>query len=535
MSSEKIIIVDDEIDVLDLCKRILEAKGYQVTAARDGYQVVEFAKKEHFDLLLTDIRMPGMSGLEVAQAVKQFAPNVICVTMTGFSTMDMAIEALKLGIDEFIMKPFSPDELGMAISKALDKERLRKENFRLRSLIPLFELNKTLLGTVEVEEVLRQLFDISKTETKADLARIYTFEQGEIVSHFEAEANNEEIQKQREASNQLAKLIFESSQQLSLNLKNADPQQRALLDQLKAQFVIASPLKSKESNLGALILARTQNDFAAGDANFLSVLAGQASIALENAHLFTEIQEAYEELKMLDHMKSEFINIAAHELRTPLAILMGYASMLEEDLQGTQKDYMTTIMRNSLRLTALIDDMLSLQSLESGIISISKDPLNLPEAVQDAIGDLSLWAEQKNLTIEVDIPADFPPMIADRQKFDLILVNLINNAVKFTPVGGHITLQARVTGKNTTTISITNTGISIPKKELGRIFDRFYQVEQSLTREHGGIGLGLSIAKGMVLVCGGEIYAESEEGQSTTFIFTLPLNNSHLKERLLKI
>ncbi|HXW01030.1 MAG TPA: response regulator, partial [Anaerolineae bacterium] len=320
MSSEKIIIVDDEIDVLDLCKRILEAKGYQVTTARDGHQVVEFAKKEHFDLLLTDIRMPGMSGLDVAQAVKQFAPNVICVTMTGFSTMDMAIEALKLGIDEFIMKPFSPDELSMTISKALDKERLRKENFRLRSLIPLFELNKTLLGTVEVEEVLRQLLDISRAETKADLAKIYTFEQGEIVAHFESEADNGASQ-QQEASNQLAQLIFQSSQQLILQLQNADPQHDALRDQLQAQFVIATPLKSKESNLGALILARSQSNFAAGDANFLSVLAGQASIALENAHLFTEIQKAYEELKMLDHMKSEFINIAAHELRTPLAIL----------------------------------------------------------------------------------------------------------------------------------------------------------------------------------------------------------------------
>ncbi len=534
MSSEKIIIVDDEIDVLDLCRRILESKGYQVTTARDGHQVVEFAQKEHFDLLLTDIRMPGMSGLEVAQAVKQCDPNVICVTMTGFSTMDMAIEALKLGIDEFIMKPFSPDELNMAISKALDKERLRKENFRLRSLIPLFELNKTLLGTVEVDEVLHQLLDIAKAETKADFARIYTFDEGEIVAHFEPETNDASPQ-QLEASHQLAKTIFEGSSQLVLNPQTTDPQQRRWLEQLTMQFVIATPLKSKESILGALILARSQNNFAASDSNFLSVLAGQASIALENARLFSEIQEAYEELKMLDHMKSEFINIAAHELRTPLAILMGYASMLEEDLQGVQHDYISTIMRNSLRLTHLIDDMLSLQSLESGIVSLAKDPLDLPEAVQAAIDDLSLWAEQKKLTLEVDIPPNFPQMIADRQKFDLIVVNLINNAVKFTPSGGHINFKARVTGENTTTISVTNSGISIPKKELGRVFERFYQIEKSLTREHGGIGLGLSIARGMVNVCGGEIYAESEEGESTTFTFTLPLDNSNLKERALKI
>jgi signal transduction histidine kinase/DNA-binding response OmpR family regulator len=534
MSSEKIIIVDDETDVLDLCKRILEVKGYQVTTARDGHEVIECAKKEHFDLLLTDIRMPGMSGLEVAQKVKQFAPDVICVTMTGFSTMDMAIEALKLGIDEFIMKPFSPDELSMAISKALDKERLRKENFRLRSLIPLFELNKTLLGTVEVEEVLRQLLDIAKTETKADFARIYTFDNGQIVAHFESLAHDESSQKQQEASFQLARLI-EGGPQLSLTNPTANPQQQALLEQLDMRFVIATPLKSKEITLGALILARSQSNFAGGDSNFLSVLAGQASIALENARLFSEIQAAYEELKMLDHMKSEFINIAAHELRTPLAILMGYASMLEEDLQGVQRDYMATIMRNSLRLTHLIDDMLSLQSLESGVVSLGKEPLNLTEAVQAAVDDLSLWAEQKNLTIELDIPADFPQMTADRQKFDLIIVNLFNNAVKFTPPEGHITLKARVTGENMTTISVTNSGISIPKKELNRVFERFYQVEKSLTREHGGIGLGLSIAKGMVNVCGGEIYAESEEGKSTTFTFTLPLDNSHLKDRSLKI
>ncbi|NJN92858.1 MAG: HAMP domain-containing histidine kinase [Anaerolineales bacterium] len=282
-------------------------------------------------------------------------------------------------------------------------------------------------------------------------------------------------------------------------------------------------------------MARAGSDFTTGDSNFLSVLAGQASIALENAHLFSEIQKAYDELKILDHMKSEFINIAAHELRTPLAILMGYASMLEEDLAGVQRDYMATIMRNSMRLTHLIDDMLSLQSLESGLVSLSREPLILLEAVQAAVDDLSLWSEEKKLSIEIDIPVDFPEMVADQQKIDLIIVNLIHNAVKFTPAGGQIIFKARVTGENNATISVTNTGISIPKKELTRVFERFYQVEKSLTREHGGIGLGLSIAKGMVNVCGGEIYAESEEGESTTFTFTLPLDNSHLKEQMLKI
>lgn len=534
MTSEKIIIVDDEPDVLDLCRRILEGKGYQVKTARDGNEVIRLARQENFNLLLTDIRMPGLSGLEVAQAVKKFSPDITCVTMTGFSTMDMAIEALKLGIDEFILKPFSPDDLSSAVAKALEKERLRKENFRLRSLIPLFQLNQTLMGTVEVEKVLGQLLDISRAETNADFAGLYTFEQDKLVSHFELEGEAEKRQRQQEAGEKLAKLTLENSQQLSFNRLNADSIQLDLLEALQVGFIIATPLKYKETVLGVLILARTANNFAPSDNDFLSVLASQASIALENARLFSEIQAAYKELQMLDHMKSEFINIAAHELRTPLAILMGYASMLEEDLQGYQRDYISTITRNSLRLSSLIDDMLNLQSLESGVVSLSKDELDLMEAIKSALQDLALWIDEKKLTVHLDIPDNFPQMVVDRQKFDLIVINLVNNAVKFTPPQGEITLKASTNGENAT-ISITNTGISIPKEKLNRVFDRFYQIENSLTREHGGIGLGLSIARGMVVVCGGEIHAESEEGKNTTFVFTLPLDNTNLQERALKM
>ena len=143
MAKEKILIVDDEKDVLDLCKRILETQGYNVKSTHNGYEAIDIAHNEDFDLLLTDIKMPGMSGLEIAQMLKESDPGIICVTMTGFSTMDMAINALKLGIDEFILKPFTPKELIIAVANALEKERLRIENFRLSSLIPLFELNKT--------------------------------------------------------------------------------------------------------------------------------------------------------------------------------------------------------------------------------------------------------------------------------------------------------------------------------------------------------------------------------------------------------
>lgn len=534
MAGEKILIVDDEIDVLELCKRILETKGYQVKTASNGYEAINMAKFEVFDLLLTDNQMPGITGLEIAQALKQSDPNIICVTMTGFSTIDIVIEALKIDIDEFVMKPFTPNELSMAIAKALEKQRLRRENFRLRSLIPLFELNRSLLGTREVKGLLNQLLKISKEETQADLVWLYTNTDGQITPHYHEEQANNSTSTQNEACLKLAQQVFEANQQLFVIHKNADEQEVALLNQLQAQSMIATPLQSQTENLGALVLIREKNDFAPSDGEFLSVMCGQASIALENARLFTDKQKAYEELQKLDHMKSEFINIAAHELRTPLTILMGYTTIVEDLADETQAEFVGPIIRNAMRLRGLIDDMLNLKYLESGIPTMEREPLNLAEAVHAVIADMALSLKEKNITVEVDIPSDFPMMIADSKKLDLIMFNLVDNAIKFNKPDGKIFIQA-MSDDTYATLSVKDTGIGIPKTNRDKIFERFVQLEPSLTREHGGIGLGLATVRGMVNVCGGEISVNSTEDEGSTFTFTLPLDNTHLEVQKLVI
>ena len=535
MPSEKIIIVDDEADVLDLCYRVLTFDGFQVKTARNGFEAIDIARQERFDLLLTDIKMPGMDGLEIAQTLKKADPQIICVTMTGYSTIDIVIEALKLGVDEFITKPFTPKELSIVIAKALEAERLRKENFRLHSLIPLFELNRTLMKTMEVDELLARLLEIAQKETEADAAMIHIFDGNNLKIHFHPRTADQINAESNEAYRQLAELAQTRGEQVVLSRTRVDnsPSDQ-ILEITKMQTALATPLKSQNRNYGVLILARRAADFSLSDYDFVTVLSGQASIALENARLFTQIQEAYQQLQMLDHMKSEFINIAAHELRTPLAILMGYTSILEDDLSGLQREYVSKITRNALRLRSLIDDMLNLKHLESGKISLNHEVLDLHRVLHDIVQDMSLLIAEKGLDLQVTIPADFPPMIADRQKLDLIIMNLLHNAIKFTPPNGQIAFQAKVQG-NQALMSIRDTGIGIPKSELNRIFDRFYQVQKSLTREYGGIGLGLAIARGMVEVCGGEICVDSEPGQGTTFFITLPLDNSHLGERILTL
>ncbi|RME79816.1 MAG: hybrid sensor histidine kinase/response regulator [Chloroflexi bacterium] len=538
MAKEKILVVDDEDDVLYLCSRVLAFDGYEVKTARDGLEAIGLAAAEQFDLLLTDIKMPGMTGLEIAQALKKHDPNLICVTMTGYSTIDMVIEALKLGIDEFITKPFTPQELSQAVAKALEKVHLRKENYRLQSLIPLFDLNKTLMGTVEPDKVLRTSMEIARKETRADAALIYTFDaQYAAFQHFCSIGVAEGSENQfTDAADTLANLVLEQGDQLALRRgQTPDNVFEDILDQLDAVAVLATPLQSQKEILGVIVLVRRETPFAPSDGEFLAVLAGQTAIALENARLFSEIQQAYSELKKLDHMKSEFINIAAHELRTPLAILMGYATVLDEDLQDSvQKTYVSHIMRNALRLKSLIDDMLNLKHLETGVITLSRDEVDLRQAVQTVFEDMKLLVAEKKLSVDIQIPADFPPMIIDRQKLDLIIVNLVHNAIKFTPAEGRVAFSAALNGSEAV-IRVSDTGIGIPAEEQERIFQPFYQVEQSLTREFGGIGLGLAIVRGMTEVCGGRISVESTPGEGTTFTVTLPMDNRHLEERYLRL
>jgi len=525
MAREKILIAEDEKDVRDICVRVLSRQDYQVTAVESGLLAIEAASQEPFDILLTDIKMPRMDGLETAQKVMALHPDIVCIVMTGFGTMDTAIKALQLGIDEFLVKPFTPDMLTTAVAKVVEKVRLRRENIRLRALIPLFELSKTFLSAVASEgQLLHQVLEVAQQETRADKAALLLLSEDSqelavcLGSDFDVEAI---------MGHELAIQVAQASEQRILTglpgTTGPSSEWAEKIVRAGIQAAIITPLMSKAKPLGILIVAKShpQDRFAASDAEMLSILCGQAAIAIENARLFKEIQLAYEELKELDRLKSEFINIAAHELRTPLAILMGHASLLAEELDGSAGERMETIVRNARHLRSLINDIVDLRQLEAGEMRLHLDQFNLGELIQTSIDDLRLLARDKRQTVEVLVEDGLPPIIADRQRLSLVLSNLVGNATKFTPEGGVITIRGSLEG-NEVLISVHDNGIGIPTDALDKIFERFFQVEDSLTRQHEGIGLGLSIVKGIVELWGGRVWVESELGRGSTFMFTVP-------------
>ncbi len=523
MTKERILIADDEPHIRAICVRVFEQDGYRVTTADDGYRAIEIAQQEHFDLFLTDIQMPGISGLDSAQIIRGFQPDIVCVVMTGFGTMERAIQAIKLGFTEFIEKPFKPSHLRQAVNRALEKERLRRENARLNALVPLFELNKTLISNVDPDELAGQVLQTTCHELDADRGVLMLCDRHH---HLRLSANiglDEKLVPEpliKELLDQRAQVIFDAKQQPPAGQKNA----QELTQTLGVTNLLFNPLLAMDQPVGALILAKSEADatFAAGDSELLSVLCGQAAVALQNARLFDDIQRAYHELQKVDHIKSEFINIAAHELRTPLAILLGHAGLLADEIKDEgHKKRMQIIVRNALRLRELITALLDMRLLQTGEQQLDITAFDVGELIEDVLQDLEPTATEKALKIEVKTPPNLPPVRSDRQKIHMALGNLVQNAIKFTPHEGRIGVEARDQGKEIW-ISVWDTGIGIPEQEFENIFRAFYQVEDSLTREHEGIGLGLSITQGLVQACGGRIWVESHLNQGSRFTFTLP-------------
>jgi signal transduction histidine kinase len=230
-------------------------------------------------------------------------------------------------------------------------------------------------------------------------------------------------------------------------------------------------------------------------------------------------------LKRVENLKAEFISIASHELRTPLAILMGYISILAEELvdrlNATEQEFMNTIVESGERLAGIVDELVQFAEAEGEQVRFTELKIDLREIAHEAISALEAGVREKGIEVREDFPPRRAEVRGDRKMLLGVLRHLLENAISFNRPGGKISV---VIGERDDfyQVDVKDTGLGIPQVELPRIFDRFYQVEEHMTRQVGGLGLGLSIARRAVELHGGEIWAESVLGQGSTFSFTLP-------------
>jgi signal transduction histidine kinase len=236
---------------------------------------------------------------------------------------------------------------------------------------------------------------------------------------------------------------------------------------------------------------------------------------------------AIAKLEELDCLKSEFIQNVSHELRTPISIILGYAELLNKGelgkLQPDQREPVAIIARRGWMLGKLVNDLATILAAEAG--KIERVPVDLAGLGRTMLADFRMMAEKAELAISAEIMPGLPLVLGDPTHLRRVLDNLLGNALKFTPAGGVITVSLRQEGANVV-LKVADTGIGIPPDKLGHVFDRFYQVDGSMRRRYGGVGLGLALVKEIVEAHGGQVAVESELGQGSVFTVTLPVFES---------
>ncbi len=324
--------------------------------------------------------------------------------------------------------------------------------------------------------------------------------------------------------------VFEHRQPLILLDARNDPRHYKGPDEasgFKTLSLLAVPILYMGQSVGVLeaVNKTAGSHYTGEDVTILETLASLAAASIANAAMQQRVQATYDEMAELERMKNDFIAITSHELRTPLGLILGHSTFLRELLAEKHREQLDTIIRNATRLKEIIENLSSVDNIQSGAARLRRRTIPMTRLIVDIVGSFVAEAREKQVDLRLDVEDDELEVEGDAGKITTVLSNLVKNALDFTDKGGHVVISAeKINGY--VKVSVIDDGIGIPARDLPHIFDRFYQVEAHLTRRHGGMGLGLSAAKAMVEMHRGQIWAESAEGKGSIFTFTLPLESA---------
>jgi signal transduction histidine kinase len=293
--------------------------------------------------------------------------------------------------------------------------------------------------------------------------------------------------------------------------------------------LVAVPLMVRGEVVGVLEALNKKDNahYTEEDLTILETLAALAAQAIQNVSLQRKVRATSIELAELERLKTDFIAIASHELRTPLGLILGHATFLRE-LAGEQYgEQLDMIIRNATKLKTIVENLSNVDNMQNGAARVRNQTVSLRRIIDEVITTFQDEANSKNIVLQSDGGQSPFHLDADGVKLSIALSNLVKNALQFTEPGGHVTINVQEdTGYYK--VTVTDDGIGIPARDLPRVFERFFQVETHLTRRYGGMGLGLAVAKAMIELHGGRIWAESEEGNGSTFTFLLPTGQTQL-------
>jgi len=487
-----VLVVDDEQDIRDASERILSRVGYQVQMASRGDEALDILNKESVDIMLLDLKMPGMDGLEVLERVRKQNTDIQVVVITGYATVETAIEAMKQGAYDFIPKPFEPDQLRIVVNRAWEKICFIQEAEKLE-----LERNRTLSDLDTEKSRIRTIIE--------------SFPSGVMVTDSKGR-----VVLMNPAFKQL--LVLDNDVKVGNRIENYLPDKelcRLVLEISQGKHVDYDDIPDYEFSLNSEkhLMARGQP------------VLGERKECLGAVLNIVDISD----MKLLDQLKSEFVAKVSHELRSPLSTIHEQLAIVIKDMVGEDyaqdQNILTRAREKTSGLIALIGDLLDLSRIEEGIICHEPQPVRLEEILKNIVEFLETRASQKAQSLTLELPeTPVPELTADPIAIESIFGNLVSNAINYTQEGGEIIVAVDMAGINLR-VSVKDNGFGIADKYLDKIFDRFYRVKDDKTRYITGTGLGLPIVKGLLDSMGGFIDVESEPGKGSVFTVLLPIQN----------
>jgi len=482
-----ILVADDEEAIRAGISRVLKSEGHQVLTAADGREALALMGSDSVEVVLCDLKMPVMGAFEVLEEAGRSYPEVPVIVITAFGTVTHAVECMKKGAYDFITKPYMIDHLVLVVNRALEKVRLAREARDLQA-----ERTRNLYTLAMEQSRLHTIFNCM-----AD---------GVLVSN-----RNSEVVLINRALPQLLRLDPSLPLPAPLGTYVLDP---SLAQDI--QDVLAAPPEEPERCL-------VQELSQAG--THLRVLTapfhGPDGLVLGTVSVFHDVTH----FKELDEMKTSFVNLVSHELRSPLSAVKMQLTTIRDGLAGELNDKQQHLLnRAQLKLEGLlelINDLLDVAKMEAGQRHLEPAPLNLEEVLAEILELLQTKAQEQNIVLKLSVPPDLPAILADRRGMEEVFTNLVANAINYSPDGGEVRISANLRGQYLE-VQVSDQGVGIEPEDIDRIFAKFYRAKHPKTRQVVGTGLGLAIVKAMVEAHRGKVEVESQVGVGTTFRILLP-------------
>jgi signal transduction histidine kinase len=414
------------------------------------------------------------------------------------------------------------------------EERTEQLAQSVAELRALGEISQAVNSTLDLETVLNTIVSKATQLAGTEAGAIYVYDRAS--KEFRLRATYGMSDKLLAAmENQHATI----SHAVGLLTATAEPQQVPDLrdtppDLINEMFMRAGyrarlllPLMAPDGAVGALVVRRrAPGEFPKNTVDLLQTFAAQSVLAIQNARLFSEIDEKSRQLEVASQHKSQFLANMSHELRTPLNAILGYTELVLDSIYGEVPDKaratLERIQANGKHLLGLINDVLDLSKIEAGQLTLSLADYSIKDMVHNVYGAVESLATSKNLALRVELPKDLPQAHGDERRLTQVLLNLMGNAIKFTDAG-QIGIHTSV-ADGSFTVAVHDTGPGIAEQDQAKIFEEFQQADSSITKQKGGTGLGLAIAKRIIEMHGGRLWVESKVGEGSTFLFTVPVN-----------